>query len=209
MASNFLIPTWFSGYDIFLELIFSIITFFLFLFSLKIYDSTNDVKIKYFGIGFLLISLSYIIKATNNYFTNYGVLNNNIFTIGTYLYIVFMLSGLAFLTYITFKTEKIRVLFFIILISLIGVFLSIDKVYTFYLYSTIYLIILSIHFIKNYFKNKNKKALTITIAFLFLLFGNVHFLLSVNHELFYAIGHILELTAYILIMFNLFLVRKI
>jgi hypothetical protein len=48
----------------------------------------------------------------------------------------------------------------------------------------------------------------VAAAFLFLLFGRAHFIMSVDHELFYALGHILELVAYIFILWNFYLVRK-
>ena len=70
------------------------------------------------------------------------------------------------------------------------------------------MIFITWHFIKNYMNKKHPNTLLIALAFLFLLFGSFHFLISVDHQLFYAIGHILELFAYLLILLNLYLVRK-
>jgi len=57
-------------------------------------------------------------------------------------------------------------------------------------------------------RRKQKKNLLVLLAFCFLLFGSVHFLVSVNHALFYVIGHFLELIAYVLILTNLLLLMK-
>ena len=127
---------------------------------------------------------------------------------GIYAHMIFMMIGLATLVYMTFKTKKYRILWLLISTSLLVLMLSKKTLYTFFLLSTIYLIFISWHFIENYLKNKQTKTLLVAIAFLFLLFGRIHFMFSINHDVFYAIGHVLELFAYLFILWNLCLVRK-
>ena len=219
MSLTYLAPSWFFGYDVILELLFAIIALTVSVFAFKIYKATVQKQIKLFGISFAFISISYFIQSFFNYLiiskTNENVcrilnLQSTFWfnSIGLYAHIFFMTIGLVVLAYMTFKTEKIRILWLMLTISLLGIFLSINKLYMFFLFSTIYLVFLSWHFIHNYLHNRQKKTLFIAIAFLFMLFGSMHFLVSVNHQLFYVIGHILELFAYLLIFYNFYSVRK-
>lgn len=212
-------PSWFYGYDIVLELFFAIISIMVTILAFKIYKKTSQKNVTLFGTSFLFIGVSYIIQSFIN-FLILSKLNENVCIVfkvqsvslfnnlGILVHILFMTIGLCLLVYLTFKQEKIRILLLLILVSVFGIFLSKNILYTFYLFSTLFLIIISWYFISNYLKNKKINTLTIAIAFLFLLFGNFHFLISVNHQLFYALGHVLELIAYILILINYSMVLK-
>lgn len=212
-------PTWFFGYDIALELIFAIVSLVVSIFAFKIYKATDQKPVKLFGTSFLFISLSYFMQSLFN-FLIISKLNEQVCvivkmqsvylfdTIGMFTHMIFMIVGLVILTYMSFKSEKKSLLMLLLVISLLSIFLSRNKLYMFFLFSSIYLIFIAWHFISNYLRNKQKKTLLIAIAFLFILFGNIHFLFSVSHQLMYAIGHILELLAYLLILWNFYLVLK-
>ena len=219
MSLSYFAPSWFFGYDIALELIFTIITFVVAMFALKIYKATDQKQVKLFGISFLLMSISYFIESIFNFMilskANEEIcrvikIQSIIFfdTMGIYAHMILMTLGLVTLVYMTFKTKKKRIFWLLLLTSLSGIILSRNKLYIFFVLSTIYLAFISWHFITNYLKNKQKKTLLIALAFLLLLFGDIHFMFSVNHQPFYVIGHVLELFAYLLILWNFYLVRK-
>lgn len=219
MSLTYLSPSWFFGYDVALEFLFAVISLMVALFAFKMYKATNQNQIKLFGISFSFISVSYFIQSIFNYLI-ISKANENICrafkiqsiawfdAIGLYTHILFMIVGLVVLVYMTFRTEKTRILWLMLSTSLLAIFLSLNTVHMFFLFSTIYLVLLSWHFITNYLQNKQKKTLLIAVSFLFMLFGSMHFLLSLNHQLFYAIGHVLELIAYLLILLNFYLVQK-
>jgi len=212
-------PQWFYGYDVGFELLFAVITIIVAIFAYRIYKATNQNYAKYLSIAFFLIGLSNIFQSIIN-FLILTKLNENICgfvkiqsvayfnTIGAYIHMILFLIGLVYLVFMTFKSENKTILTLLVLVSLLSMFLSSNILYTFYLLSSIYLIIISLYFIRNYLKNKKTQTLLIAVAFLFLLFGSIHFLFSVNHQLFYAIGHLLEFIAYVLIFTNLIMVRK-
>ena len=212
-------PSWFFGYDVLLEFLFAIISLVVSVFAFKIYKKTAQNSVKLFGISFLLISISYFIQSILNFliinqltervcfavkvqsvtlFNNFGIL----------AHVTAMTLGLSLLTYTTLKQENTRLLWLLILVPLSSIISSRNIVYVFYLIATILLVFIEIHFVSNYLKNKQSKTLLIAVAFLFLLIGNFHFLISINHQIFYAIGHILELCAYILILTNFYLILK-
>ncbi|MFP4403451.1 MAG: hypothetical protein ACLFPJ_03815 [Candidatus Woesearchaeota archaeon] len=214
-----LTPSWFFGYNVALELVFGVITLIVSLYALKIYRTINLNHIKYLSLSFAFISLSYIIKSIFNFLIIFKI-NENILgivkiqsivffdAIGLYAHIFFMTLGLVTLTFMTFKSKKTRILWLMLVTSLFAIFLNINTWFMFFLFSTTYLLFLSLHFISNYLQNRQKKILLIALAFLFLLFGNFHLLISINHQLSYAIGPLLEFVAYLLILINLYMVKK-
>lgn len=218
MFFTYLSPNWFSGYDVTLELIFAIIATIISAFAFKIYRTTNLKQIKLFSISFGFIALSYVVQAIFNTAAIMEVHESNILMelksivflkiMGLYTHMVLTIIGLCILAYMTFKIDKTRVLWLMLIISILGIFLSVNNLFIFFIFSVVYLMAITWHFITNYLEHKEKKTLLIVTAFLFLLFGNLHFIMSVNHQLFYVIGHILELIAYMLILINFYLVLK-
>ena len=219
MVSLSLIPNWFFGYDVLLELAFAIITLVVSFFAFKIYKLTAQRQPKLFGISFLLISLSYFVRS----FVNFAIiikLNEDICRVlkvvsvntwnsfGIYAYVILFIAGLITLAYMTIKVNNSRLYALLLTIPIIILLLSPNPLYLYYIISSILLVFIAIHYFKNYIKRKQPKTLLVLTAFAFLLFGNIHFIFSVNHGLFYIIGHFLELGAYLLILTNLILVIK-
>ena len=219
MSTIFMSPSWFFGYDILFELFFFIISLIIALYALKVYRTTNQKLAKYFSYGFILITAAYLIQSISNYLV-YSKLDSQLCqtanlssvgivdAVGTYAYILLMISGFVVLLFVSLKSDKNRTLWILLAASIIAIMLSKNPIYTFYLLSSIYLAFIAWHFIENYLKNKQAITLTTALAFIFLWFGTFHFLISVNHELFYMIGHILEFFAYIMILVNWYLVKK-
>ncbi len=212
-------PNWFFGYDIIFEFFFFLIASFIAFYALKVYRATGQKLARYFGVGFLLVSLAYLLQSISNFLV-YSKLNpslcmaanlysvSTIDAIGTYSYMILMISGLVVLLFVSLKSDKQRTLWILLSTSIIAIMLSKNSIYVFYLLASIYLAFIAWHFVENYIKNKQAMTLTVALAFLLLWFGNFHFLISVNHELFYVIGHIVGFCAYIMILVNWYLVKK-
>ncbi|MBU3923630.1 MAG: hypothetical protein KJ592_01820 [Nanoarchaeota archaeon] len=219
MAHPFVVPSWFFGYSIMFTLAFAIITLGLGLFAFKIHKLSEQKSTKLFGISFIFISLHYFIQSLLN-FSIVSTLNQNICnimkidninslnTLGAYSHMLFFIMGLATLTYMTLKIENKTTYILLLILPIASIIFSQNKLYLFYAIASIFLIFIAIHYLKNYLKNRQFKTLLILIAFIFLLFGNLHFIFSVNHGVYYIIGHFLELVAYLLILLNFILVLK-
>lgn len=219
MALTYYLPKWFFSYDVILELAFAIILFLVAFLAFRIYRITGHKPIRLLGIGFLFISLSNFIESMLNFLmiakTDYGtfyLFKNLSLSFLNYLsvnsYLIFTILGLTTLLYMSFKTEKIRILGFLIIISLLFIFLSKDSVYSFYILATIYLIFISAFFIETYLKNRKFDALLIALAFIFLLIDRALFVFLFDRELSYVLGHFPELIAYLLILLNFYLIKK-
>jgi hypothetical protein len=212
-------PDWFAGYDIFLELLFAVITLLISAYAFKVYRLAGQKQSRLFGISFLLISVSYIIES----FLNFAILSNLnsqvcstlnvgnlvlINNIGIFVHMAFYISGLLVLAYMTLKIKSPKTFTLISLITLIIFVLEPQKMFMFYVISSVLLIYIVMHYLLNFVHDMQPKKLIVLTAFSFLLFGSIHYLFSVNHQLFYVISHFLELIAYLLLLINLILVVK-
>ncbi len=212
------VPSWFLGYDLLFELVFAIIALVISIYAFKVYKLTEQKQSKIFGIAFLLISTSYFIQIFLNFILILR-LNENISlitkiihleiinTIGIYSYMFFFIAGLITLTYMTLKIKSIKTYSLLFIVIILSILLC-NNTYMFFLISSILLSYILIHYIINYINKKQAKTLLVLFAFAFLLFSSIHFIFSVNHEIYYVIGHFFELIAYILIFINLVLALK-
>lgn len=215
MSFSIFSPHWFFGYDIVLEILFAIICLMISLYAFKIYKKTDELKLKLFGLAFLFISLSYIIQSIFSFLiisktdiTLCSIINIksiHLFNLlGMYTHIILMTAGLVTLAYTTFQINKRRLLVLLLVISILGIFMSKNSIDIFFLFTTIYLIILAYHFIKNHFEKKNEHSLIIASAFICLFLAYINYIISLAYPFFYVFGHLLELIAYVLILWNLY-----
>lgn len=219
MANIFLVPQWFYGYDVIFELAFAIISLIVSFMSFKIYKLTEENSTKLFGISFLFISISYFIQSFFN-FAIISELNKNVVNIfnisdvnlfnnlGVYSNIIFFTVGLITLAYMTFKIKSPKTYSFLVIISMLFLLIGYNNLYLFYVLASVLLIYIAIYYFSNYMKQRNYHSLLSFIAFDFLLFGQFHFIFAINHQIYYVLGHFLELIAYILITINLITIIK-
>lgn len=219
MVNVILTPAWFFNYNAVFELLFAIVTLAVFVFAIRVYKLSKQKQLRTFSIGFLLISISYFIQSFLNFgiiseFNEHGPIINEINHINAlsflaaYTQIIFFTLGLITLVYMTLNLKCRKTYFLLAIITISSLLISSNKVYLFYLFSSVFLAYISWHYLRNYINNKQAKTLLVLVAFVFLLFGTIHYIFSVNHTFFYIMGHILELIAYILILINLILVIK-
>jgi hypothetical protein len=218
MTHLYLIPHWFFLLSIIFEIIFAIITISIAYYSFKVYKLSKQKDLKWFGIGFLLIALSYIIWFLINIFLleNFNestkILNIKQFLfIGNYIvyfYIFLFITGLSTIVSSYFKNHKINNFILIETLVLISIFLSPDKGKMFYITSSIFLAYLSFNCLSQYLEKGNKKALLSFIAFLLIFIGQAHFILATKNYIYYVIGHFVSLAGYFLMMLQLRLIIK-
>ncbi len=219
MWNIYLIPNWFFGYDVIFELIFALITLAVSIYSFKVYKLSEQRQAKLFGISFLFISISYFIQSFLN-FAIISKLNENICkaiqivdvmrlnNIGIFTFIIFFITGLITLTYMTLKVKDMRIYALLFIITILSLIFSSNRIYLFYFLASVLLINICIHYIITYLHTKQPRILLVLAAFILLLISTIHFTIAVNHVLFYALGHFFELIAYILILTNLILIVK-
>lgn len=219
MAYVFLTPDWFFGYDILLELFFAFIAFLVSFYAYKVYRISDQRQTKFLSIAFFFISVSYFILAVINFIVAQnldeqvcGALGlNRVFLLqlfGTYLHALFFIMGLITLAYITFNTKSMSVYFLLLSIVLTSVYYNPVKLFIFYVLSALITGYLIYYYAKAYLSIKKPNVMLMLIAVIFLFLSTVHFIFAINNSLFYFIGHLLELAAYVIILSNLLMVLK-
>lgn len=210
MVDSYVIPTWFFGFDIGIGFLFSLISFAVAFMSLKLFTISEEKSFKNFGLGFLLIALSYIVNTglkifiVNQLDKNFhGFSLEHLTYIGlfsTYLYMFLFIAGIITLAYTTFKVKKPGMLYLLITTSFLVPVVSIAKIKTFGILSVFILSYLTYHYFIEWHENKNRKTIAMFLAFLILLLSNLSFAFSPNYYAAYILAHILELGAYLLIL---------
>ncbi len=196
-----------------MELLFFIVGGLVSLYSFKIYKLSYQRESKIFGVGFLLISVSYLLRAliTLFLFTKLeegvrGIALDNLNLIGTLgvsIYMALFTIGLITVLYTTFKIKCWQIYSLLVLISLLIFKLCGNKTLSFYAFSTILLFYICIHYAKEYIKYYNGKTALVFIAFTLLLLSTMGPIFSNTYNA-YIISDIMELGAYLLITISLF-----
>jgi len=199
-----------------MESLFAVTAALVALYSFYIYHFSKQREIRLFGVGFLFISLAYVFKVFLNMFVlsevSGGLLRasleqlSQIGLIAAYANILFFMMGLVTLAYMSFKRRSLRLYALLTALSLVPLIFSADRVNLFMVISALLLALLCAHYFKEYFIGKNKRTLSMLVAFSLLLASNIWtFIASESYYLAFVIGLFIELAAYLLIMMNLFL----
>ena len=78
----------------------------------------------------------------------------------------------------------------------------------FYFLSAMFLFYITMYYVQEYLKDKNKKKLLVLLAFATLFISNIVFTQAVEHYTYYVAGHVVELVAYALVLISLVCVLK-
>jgi len=211
--THYIVPAWFFGIDIALELVFFIITLAVAIASYKIYRISREKSMQCFSASFFLISLSYLVWALINTFA----LSNlqefpekfslqeilSISAMGFYMHILLLTVGFVTLVYAVLPKKSLRVYYLLLGLGLTAIVANTDKVITFRIVSVFLLSSIVYHFFVQWREHNNKNLLYTFVAFILLSFGNIEFALSESYYSAYVIGHLFELAAYLIILSNL------
>lgn len=213
MVSFYIVPSWFFGLGIILEIIFALIAFAVAITAFKVYRISCQNEFRLFGFSFASISASYILIALINLLVVSEISEgmeelslSQITTLslfGLYLHILLFVFGLTILCYTTLKLNNSRILILFIFMELFLILLSGNKAFAFFLMSALFLSFLIAHYASEYFARRNPRTLSILFSFIILLVARGALILSTMNYSGYVLSHILELIAYSIILVNL------
>lgn len=218
MEALYSLPNWFHGIDVSLEIIFALITFLVAFFSFRIYNLTGEKEHRNFGIGFSIISFSYLLWAYLNHFIvsevseSISVLNLReimaVSSVFIYFFMVLYTVGF-FLVYNSTLNQKIlensSLMFIIISLSL---YLACNKTLIFTLFSTLFPLFIFIYYLRTYSKTRKLPSLFLALAFVLISISGFLFMFAANNYIYYIIKHVLELVSYSLIALILLITLK-
>ncbi len=219
MVNLYFIETNFLTFALIFQILFALVTLMISLISFKIFGLTGKERTGYFGIAYLLISASYGVQA----FYNMIILSkldprvlvmlgihpvSVFFNQGLYFHVFLMTLGLSLLLYSTFKTRNKKILSVLVLTAVLLQVYSNDLLASFFIISTIYSFFLLHYFHWNHTMIKTSGSFLIFMSFLFLFLGQLMFYFVRLNIFFYSLAHILNLIAYLLMLYNLYLIFK-
>ena len=112
MSGLYIIPRWFFGFDVVLELLFGVATLAVALYAFRIYSISRERQCQTLGVGFLSISLAYFVWAGVSLLliieNSTGSVSLEQLTrtglVGVFSYVFLSLIGLSVLVYMTFPS---------------------------------------------------------------------------------------------------------
>ena len=201
-----------------MEIIITLVSFGISFFSWKVYRITNEREIKFFSLGFLSISVSYLFWSALNMImlTKLGgdliimrVSRINYLGAGLLVsYFALLLLGFVTLNYATFKTRSFRNYILLVGLSLLTVLLSSNKATAFYVTSIFLVLVMASHYYLEYFSKRSVRRLLTFISFLLMFVGRAELYLGADSYVHYMIGHSVELLGYAILLVNLLVVLK-
>ncbi|MEI6731623.1 MAG: hypothetical protein WCK90_02990 [archaeon] len=222
MSSIYNIPSWFAGYDIFLELLFALITGIVAYYAFRVYKVSKQRSARLFGLGFSFISASYVFWAImNSIIMSQLTLDaesitinqliahvNNLYIIrflSFYAHVILLTVGLVLLVYMTFKVKSPKAFLSTLILGLIVITASNQQATAFYLLSSIFFAFITVYYVQEYNLHRNNRLICSLIAFVLLFITSaINFLFLRDSSEFYVVGHILQLIAYVLVANNLY-----
>ena len=220
MAYIFTSPEWFFGYDMALEIAFAVITLLVCFYAWKIYKVTGERNIKLFSLAFLFISLSYFVQSILN-FIMLDSLDDNVYSLiglqsiyhlnlfGIYIHSTLFLIGLLLLTYIALKIYSFQSFVLLSILVFTSLYFSLYKTFMLYLLSTVLLGFIVYYYLTNYWNNKKVTTLLVSVAMMLLFVGYLFFIFGIDNSTYFVLGHVLELSAYVLVLINLLVILRV
>jgi len=221
----YLISPHFFGYNVAFLIIFAIITLLVSIFAYRIYKLTKQNQLKLFSIAFLAFSIGYILRALVYFLISFRLIDvfrrgrvgrgmmplQGLFTLEGLLgnfHVLFIIAGLVVLVYMTLKVKNIKIMLLLFGVIAISMIFTPRDLFIFHITSSLLLAFVVLYYYDNYKKHKKFQTMLVLVAFVFLFFGQLALIFSVQSATFFMLGRILELTAYLCILTNLILITK-
>lgn len=219
-----LVPMWFHTTDLFIQLLFALVTLLIAFYSFRVYKITKTRYPFLFGFGFLAVSLAYLTQLFLDLLIRLQISSNDIISrvigleaaqttfqlsaLATISYIVLMVSGLGLLSYVTLKERGTKPLLLILSLSFVALLLAANYTVAFYLITSIFLLFMSAQYYQRHEKSRSIQSLYIFFGFALLFLGNILLALASIMISMYIIGHLLSLVGYIFLLASLLRVVK-
>jgi hypothetical protein len=202
-----IIPVWFVNFQIVFQLLFFVATAIIAGYAFRVYNLSKQRESRNLALSFSFLSASYLILTVANFFFlsvsgNMRVLElENILGIrmlSVGLYITLAILGFVTLFYTTLKTKSSTNYLALALLSLVAIAITCNKSLMIYFVASLFLILITFNYFRDYFRTKNKNTLLISVGMLFLLLTNLCLGFSADKGMAnaYVLSNFLEIVGY-------------
>ncbi len=226
MFQLFTTPVWFNGWDIIFEAVGLVVALLIAAYSYRMYRINHENKFVYFSLAFVLVAIgigSKMFTSSVLYFTpirdaTAAVLKplagprlrySTIMYRGAFFVQMLSLLGAWLLVFFISQKSRARlrklyevsqIALFIYLVFLISIVANFQYV-VFYLTSIVILALVVLNYYKNYLNtDRNKNAFRVMLSFMFILLGNISQLFVFVHTSLYAVGEVLMLLGFLILL---------
>jgi len=202
-------PSWFFGADASLMAFAAVIAFCVAVASLRVYKATRSETHRYFTISFVLLTLSFLVRAVTDtllegtIITILDSVKGAVFFFGYTAHILISLVAYLMLVIITHKVTDKRLIVLLFLILIPSLLVSGSYFLSFYGLSTLFLAFVAFAYYQNCCKVKSMASCLVFVAFLLLALSQVQFLLEVVHDYWYVGAHITQAAGYFCLLIAL------
>ncbi|MCF7865895.1 hypothetical protein K9L67_04075 [Candidatus Woesearchaeota archaeon] len=212
-------PEWFNGFDAIIDLFSLIVLILIAVYAFKVYRLHEKKSLKYMAGAMSLIAVAFIFKIItygvfylrDNFALSYSNLanvahgftcSNMSFILLFMIYALITLVGLFMLLYVYQKEKSMVMLFLVFYLIVISLFLTSSAYYVLHLSALIISVLITIQFFMNYKKNKLKSTKYLYLSFIVYSLSHVFFLLSYFSTFFYFLAELIQLVAFIGLLYT-------
>src|SRR3989344_9459879 len=207
-------PAWFYGIDSALEFIAVLIAFLISFYSFHIYRFVGQKKYLYFSLSFFLMGFALCLGAVINYLLYFHWLKHSAlyvlvhnymlyYEIGFLLHFFLHLAAFMILIILCLRIEDKRVMSLLFLFVLLAVMVAEQNFILFYLISFLLMVLYILpYFFKNCRENRTSNTKRVFLAFLAISLSQLCFFFSLWSDKIYAVGHLLQLVGYMVLLVN-------
>lgn len=211
-------PTNLIGIESVVELLSLLATFAIGYTAYNIYKLTSEKKYLYFSMGFIFLTLGFLIRSFINAGVYFGrrdvveiAISAPIITIYTALsiaYLMLVISAYLILIIVTFKIQDAKLIPLFAIFALVSVVASHNFYIVFPVLSFLLLGYLVTYYYSSYKKKKKKNQLVIAIGFFVITIAQIFFPLINRAPEWFVAGTAVQLLGYIILLSSLIMVLR-
>jgi hypothetical protein len=225
-------PLWFSGIDSVLWIILMCISGFIGLYSLRIYRITGQSKYREFFDAFLLIGISFLVRAVTDIVYYDRVVQDYLFGIkgaisrsgitqtvnaittpvvinaGYLTQIILTLAGFLLLVKVVSRDRNRLLLGSLLLASIGSLIISNIYYHAFHAILAVFAIIISMYCYRNFTQRPSINSLLVFYSFFMILISQIMFSMVFLQRNYYVAGHVFQLIGFSLLLINMVLVLR-
>jgi hypothetical protein len=203
MSPPLINPYWLFGYEVVFNIVLTLITLAISYYSYKAYTLYHTKKSKLFAIALATYALAYLVQAVFGLLSVGGL--GEVTTLiywGTYFHVMIFIMGTVTLAYMISEIERPGMYCLLLSLCLFPLLFFKMSLYLEYILISTLLFYVFINYVLRC-RGKTNISRRIPFAFGLLFLSGLHLIFSLSNQVFYILGNILELIAYIVLLINL------
>ena len=200
----------FVNYNVMFLILFAVITALVSLFAYRVYLWTKQEQLRTFSLAFFAFTIGYGLQVGGFYLLRGGSRKVMVFvkTVLSNSHAMFIVLGLLLLVMMALKVKDKKVMYLLFSVVLLSLAFSPRVLYLSHILSALLLSFIVWFYFGNFKKNKNVQSFIVLLAFVLLFLGHFFLIFSVTRGMFFTVGRLIDVAAYLLILLNLALTIK-